>query len=174
MKTAQMNRPRIVSEAEWLVARKDLLTREKEFTRQRDALSAARRRLPMGEGRQGICVRRTGRQRDAGRSVRRTQPTDYLSLHARAGMGGRLQKLLVPGRSFRRRELASAASRRDAGGRLARAAGRDQAISEAHGLAFQMGIVARQRLSTSTTTSRSPRKKRRRTRFTTTTKRQSS
>jgi len=37
----------IVTEAEWLVARKDLLTREKEFTRQRDALSEARRRLPM-------------------------------------------------------------------------------------------------------------------------------
>src|SRR2546423_15279835 len=37
----------IVSEAEWLVARKDLLTREKEFSRQRDALSAARRELPM-------------------------------------------------------------------------------------------------------------------------------
>ena len=37
----------IVSEAEWLVARKDLLEREKEFTRQRDALSAARRKLPM-------------------------------------------------------------------------------------------------------------------------------
>jgi predicted dithiol-disulfide oxidoreductase (DUF899 family) len=39
--------PEIVSETEWLVARKDLLTREKEFTRQRDALSAARRHLPM-------------------------------------------------------------------------------------------------------------------------------
>src|SRR6266699_2159402 len=37
----------IVSEAEWLVARKDLLTREKEFSHQRDALSAARRKLPM-------------------------------------------------------------------------------------------------------------------------------
>src|ERR1041385_3976520 len=36
----------IVSEAEWLSARKDLLRREKEFTRQRDALSAARRKLP--------------------------------------------------------------------------------------------------------------------------------
>jgi predicted dithiol-disulfide oxidoreductase (DUF899 family) len=42
----QMNRE-IVSESEWLVARKDLLAREKEFTRQRDALSAARRELPM-------------------------------------------------------------------------------------------------------------------------------
>jgi predicted dithiol-disulfide oxidoreductase (DUF899 family) len=45
--TNQMNDPEIVSEAEWLVARKDLLTREKEFNRQRDALSAARRTLPM-------------------------------------------------------------------------------------------------------------------------------
>jgi predicted dithiol-disulfide oxidoreductase (DUF899 family) len=37
----------VVSAAEWLVARKDLLNREKDFTRQRDALSAARRKLPM-------------------------------------------------------------------------------------------------------------------------------
>jgi predicted dithiol-disulfide oxidoreductase (DUF899 family) len=45
--TKQTNHPEIVSETEWLVARKDLLAREKEFTRQRDALSAARRQLPM-------------------------------------------------------------------------------------------------------------------------------
>src|SRR3954452_21310272 len=48
MKLAEMKTDReVVLEAEWLVARKDLLTREKEFTRQRDALSAARRKLPM-------------------------------------------------------------------------------------------------------------------------------
>jgi predicted dithiol-disulfide oxidoreductase (DUF899 family) len=48
MKLAEMELDReVVSEAEWLIARKDLLTREKEFTRQRDALSAARRALPM-------------------------------------------------------------------------------------------------------------------------------
>src|SRR6202030_2139693 len=48
MKLAEMELDREVeSEAEWQVARKDLLTREKEFTRQRDALSAARRQLPM-------------------------------------------------------------------------------------------------------------------------------
>ena len=35
-----------VSEAEWLVARKDLLAREKEFTRLRDDLSRHRRALP--------------------------------------------------------------------------------------------------------------------------------
>src|SRR5215472_16985418 len=50
MNTAVIGMDReVVSEAEWLVARKDLLAREKEFTRQRDALSAARRALPMAQ-----------------------------------------------------------------------------------------------------------------------------
>jgi len=39
--------PEIVSRADWLTARRDLLAREKELTRQRDALNADRRRLPM-------------------------------------------------------------------------------------------------------------------------------
>lgn len=39
--------PKIVSRAEWLIARKALLEKEKENTRQRDAINAARRRLPM-------------------------------------------------------------------------------------------------------------------------------
>ena len=42
-----MSLPKIVSHSEWLAARKDLLAAEKELTRRRDALSAARRRLPM-------------------------------------------------------------------------------------------------------------------------------
>jgi predicted dithiol-disulfide oxidoreductase (DUF899 family) len=42
-----MNLPRVVSHAEWLEARKELLTREKALTRARDELAAARRELPM-------------------------------------------------------------------------------------------------------------------------------
>jgi predicted dithiol-disulfide oxidoreductase (DUF899 family) len=42
-----MERRTIASRAEWLVARKVLLAKEKEFNRARDALSAERRRLPM-------------------------------------------------------------------------------------------------------------------------------
>ncbi len=42
-----MNRPNVVSRDEWLAARNELLAREKAATRARDALSAARRRLPM-------------------------------------------------------------------------------------------------------------------------------
>ena len=37
---------KVVSQAEWLAARKRLLAREKDYTRQRDELSAARRELP--------------------------------------------------------------------------------------------------------------------------------
>ena len=42
-----MTYPQIVSRDEWLVARAELLTKEKEATHARDRLNAERRRLPM-------------------------------------------------------------------------------------------------------------------------------
>jgi predicted dithiol-disulfide oxidoreductase (DUF899 family) len=42
-----MNNPKIVSRDEWLVARAELLVKEKAATRARDRLNAARRQLPM-------------------------------------------------------------------------------------------------------------------------------
>ncbi|MGI8665646.1 MAG: DUF899 domain-containing protein [Jatrophihabitans sp.] len=42
-----MNLPQVVSRAEWVQARKELLAREKQLTRQIDAVTADRRRLPM-------------------------------------------------------------------------------------------------------------------------------
>ena len=44
-----MNLPSVVSRSEWETARKELLEKEKELTRARDAINAARRRLPMVE-----------------------------------------------------------------------------------------------------------------------------
>ena len=41
-----MNLPPVVSQTEWQAAREELLAREKEATRARDALAAERRRLP--------------------------------------------------------------------------------------------------------------------------------
>ncbi len=41
--------PPIVSRSEWEKARAELLVREKELTRLKDSVSAARRRLPMVE-----------------------------------------------------------------------------------------------------------------------------
>src|SRR6266404_1582236 len=43
---SEVNPSKVVSEAEWLVARKDLLTREKDLTRLRDEVSRHRRDLP--------------------------------------------------------------------------------------------------------------------------------
>jgi predicted dithiol-disulfide oxidoreductase (DUF899 family) len=42
-----MDDPQVVARDEWLAARRELLAKEKEFSRQRDALNAERRRLPM-------------------------------------------------------------------------------------------------------------------------------
>jgi predicted dithiol-disulfide oxidoreductase (DUF899 family) len=42
-----MSLPEVTSREQWLVAREELLAKEKAFTRQRDALNAERRRLPM-------------------------------------------------------------------------------------------------------------------------------
>ena len=43
---SEVNPTKVVSRAEWLVARKDLLTREKDLTRLRDEVSRHRRDLP--------------------------------------------------------------------------------------------------------------------------------
>jgi predicted dithiol-disulfide oxidoreductase (DUF899 family) len=42
-----MSLPDVASREEWLLARKAILAREKELTRQKDALNADRRRMPM-------------------------------------------------------------------------------------------------------------------------------
>lgn len=47
MTSTSIAHPPIVAYDEWLAARQELLAREKEITRARDALNAARRRLPM-------------------------------------------------------------------------------------------------------------------------------
>src|SRR5262245_12170332 len=47
MTKTEVTFPRIVSRDEWLIARKEVLIKEKEATRAQDALNAERRRLPM-------------------------------------------------------------------------------------------------------------------------------
>jgi len=47
MPTRKLGLPKIVTRAEWILARNDLLAKEKELTRALDTLAAQRRRLPM-------------------------------------------------------------------------------------------------------------------------------
>ncbi len=44
-----MTLPKVVSQEEWTAARRILLEKEKDFTRQRDRLNTERRELPMVE-----------------------------------------------------------------------------------------------------------------------------
>jgi predicted dithiol-disulfide oxidoreductase (DUF899 family) len=44
--TSKIEHPKVVSQTEWLAARKELLAKEKEFTRLRDDLSRRRREMP--------------------------------------------------------------------------------------------------------------------------------
>lgn len=46
MNESTVERPKVVSQAEWIAARKELLVKEKDLTRRRDALAEERRRLP--------------------------------------------------------------------------------------------------------------------------------
>src|SRR5882757_4026517 len=46
MSTSMIENPKIVSRDEWLATRKKLLAKEKQLTRERDALAAERRQLP--------------------------------------------------------------------------------------------------------------------------------
>src|SRR5213079_3693693 len=46
MSSSTVDNPKLVSRDEWLAARKKLLAKEKQLTRQRDALAAGRRQLP--------------------------------------------------------------------------------------------------------------------------------
>jgi predicted dithiol-disulfide oxidoreductase (DUF899 family) len=71
IKESSMSMPDVVSRDEWLVARTELLAKEKEHTRQRDALNADRRRLPM--------VRLDKEYMFAGRPGRSSWPTCSVS-----------------------------------------------------------------------------------------------
>jgi predicted dithiol-disulfide oxidoreductase (DUF899 family) len=46
MATSMMEKAKVVSQEDWLAAREGLMAREKQLTRERDALAAARRRMP--------------------------------------------------------------------------------------------------------------------------------
>ena len=51
MTTSNIEHPRVVSPVEWLAARKELLAKEKQLTRQQTRSAPSAAKLPLGQGR---------------------------------------------------------------------------------------------------------------------------
>ena len=140
-----VNHP-VVSRDRWIAERKTLLAREKELTRLRDQIARERRALPWvrieknyvfdtPEGRRTLADLFEGRRQ-------------LLVQHFMFGPGWEQG---CPSCSFMADHIDGMnvhLAHRDVTlrGRLARAAGRDRALSPAHGLAVQVGVLAWQRL----------------------------
>ena len=147
----------IVSRQEWIEARKAHMAHEKELTRARDRLSEERRAAALGQGRQGLRIRRAERQGHARRSVQGPEPARGAACHVRARMGRGLQELFVLGRRFRAHGPASRRARHHHGRGLARAARKARGVQEADGLDASTGSRPATTTSTTTTAFRSRR-----------------
>ena len=116
---------RVVSEDEWIAARKELLAKEKEFTRQRDAISAERRKLPWVKVEKDyVFDSPSGKKTLAELFGGKSQLIVY---HFMFGPGWEegCPSCSFLGDHFDGSVDTPGASRRDAGGGFARAAGRD-------------------------------------------------
>ncbi len=112
-----MQTPPIVSPEEWEAAREQLLVKEKELTRARDALAAERRRMPWLAVEKEYEFDGPDGEGEPARSVRRAPSADRLPRVLRARRGrlarARLHRLLDGGRPGRpRRAPERAATRR--------------------------------------------------------------
>ena len=139
--------PDVVSREQWLAARKELLAKEKELTRARDALNTERRMLPMVEIDKPYVFEGPDGRRDAARPLRGPPPADPHPLHVQPRVGGRLPELHGRRRRDGAGPLRAPACPRDVAGlRRARAAGQDRALQGQAGLDLPVVLVVRQRL----------------------------
>ena len=158
MTTTAVPDAKVVSREEWLHARTELLAQEKQL---HSTAGRHQRRAPcasLAQSGEGVCLRYSQRKKNPGRSLRRPQPADRLSLHVETRPGQRLQRLLFSRRPHRRRQPAPGPSRREPGCNLPRAAFCARSVQAADGLAFSHGYRRSTAISTSTIMCRSRRK----------------
>ena len=124
----------VVSHDAWIQARTEFLEQEKQFTRARDALSAARRALPWEKVEKPYHF--TGPNGEATLSDLFAVKSQLVVYHFMLGpgLGRRMQILLLLGRQFRRHRRSSEGSRRQFPRRPACAAVQASRLSEAYGL----------------------------------------
>lgn len=137
--------PKTVSRDEWLAARKELLRKEKELTRLRDRLNEERRQLPRVKVEKDyVFDGPDGPERLADLFAGRSQLIVHHFMFGPEWDAG------CHGCSFAADHIegagASRAPRRERRAGLAGAARQARGLSQAHGLARQMGLVPRQRL----------------------------
>ena len=142
---ASMTMHRVVSEAEWLEARRAHLAKEKEFTQLRDELARERRELPWMKVEKDYVFDAPEGRVDARRSVRRQGPAHRPALHVRPRLERGLPELLVLDRQLQRHRRASRPSRHGVRPGVARADRQARGLSQAHGLEPALGVVAPQR-----------------------------
>ncbi len=113
------------------------------------ATGRADRRPPStadGQDREGLRVRRSGRQGRPARAVRRSAPVGHWSLHVRPALGGRVPELLGGrGRDVAGAPRASARTGHDDGVRLPRADRQDREVQGEEGMDLPLVLVVRQR-----------------------------
>ena len=145
---------KIVSRAEWLAARQELLEAEKAHTRRSDELAQKTAGVALGPHRQGVPLRHRRGHGGPRRSLPRPLAIAHLSFHVRAGLHGGLSVMLGHRGRLRRFRRAPGESRRDARRCLARAAGQAASVSATHGLELPRGRPRRAAISTTTSTPR--------------------
>src|SRR2546427_433927 len=124
---------------------------QEAFGERKEVLETARRIEPptpqaaLGQNRETIRFLWADGQGDARRFVRRQEPAYCLSLHVRAGLGGRLRALLVLGRPFRQRKHSHWTARHGFRRGFPRAPGGNRAVQAAHGLEVQLGFLVQHR-----------------------------
>src|SRR5205807_5381551 len=104
MATNMTDNPKIVSRDEWLVARKELLAKEKNLTWERDAVSAERRQLPWVKvDKEYVFDAPGGKRTLADLFEGRTQLIVYHFIYVWSGLEGRLPELFFQYGSHGRR-----------------------------------------------------------------------
>ena len=140
-----MEKPRIVSQEEWIAERKALLAREKELTHSRDRVSAERRQLPWVKiTKEYVFDTLQGKKTLADLFEGRSQLIVGHFMFSPTGMPA-ASAARSPTTS-RCRLAASEAPRRDLCRGRPRAARQARGLPQAHGLALQFRLVLRQRL----------------------------
>jgi hypothetical protein len=140
-----IDNPKVVSREEWIAARKELLAKEKNLTRQRDAVSAERRQLPWVKvDKEYVFDAPGGKKTLADLFEGRSQLIVYHFMFGPDWKEG------CPSCSFNMDHTDAAlvhlAQRDDVRGYFAGDIATDRSVQEAHGMALCVGVVERQRL----------------------------